>query len=389
MKHNYSTSLYIGETSQGLPMPVFFDPHTQVINDNPPGSTITGQPGSGKTFLAMTLTAMSAIVGKVTVVLDPKGDFVALQNLQKDIGRFNFWNLADKRLRGLLDPFRMAKSPGEQLDLALTLIELFTGGISGEEKTALAPILKDVAANPNPGLGKVVQELRGSQREAARNLGTTLDLLSNLPLAGLCFAQSGANIGKVSLEAGLTVITLVGMDMPKQDGVQDNKSRLATGILFLITDFIRRLVDQDSTRRPKTIVIDEAWSVLQTPAGASMIKELSLLGRSRNAALILVTQNNSHLKHLDIDNTIRTRFAFKTDEKDAESLIKDMGLPEGEGLEGKLMNLQRGECLMQDFMGRYSTVEISSWNEKWATAFKTNPLEKARAEKARQQASES
>lgn len=385
LQYNYSTSLYIGETSQGIPMPVFFDLHTPIFNDKPPGCLITGQPGSGKTYLAMTLTAMSAILGKTTVVLDPKGDFVSLMNLQKDIGKFSFWDLSNKKLRGLLDPFRMAKDPGDQLDLAFTVIELFTGGISRDERTALAPIIKDVAQNPNPSLGKVVQELRGSPRQDARNLGTTLDLISNLPLAGLCFAQAGTNLSSVNLASGLTVITLVGMEMPKEGGT-DNKSRLATGILFLVTDFIRRLMVQADSKQPKTLVIDEAWAILQTPSGAQVIKEVALLGRSKNLAMLLVTQNNSHLAHLDIENTLTTRFAFASSAKEADAIIRDMRLPEGEGFEGLVTSLGKGECLMQDFTGRYSTVQISNWNKEWNEAFKTNPLEKARQEKARKAA---
>lgn len=380
MGYNFSSSMFIGETSQGIPQPVFFDPHTQIFNDKPPGCLITGQPGSGKSYLAMTLTAMSAIIGKTTIVLDPKGDFISLMNLKQDIGSFNLWNLSDKRRRGILDPFRMAADPGDQLDLAITLIEIFTGGLTGEERTALAPIIKDVIQEDNPSLAKVVQELRGSQRPAARDLGTTLDLIQNLPLAGLCFAPSGAVMEKVSIDEGLTVVTLVGMDMPKEGG-KDNKSRLSTGILFLLTDYIRRLMMSDASRNPKTLVIDEAWAILQTPAGAQVVKEVALLGRSKNLAMILVTQNNSHLKHLDIENTISTRFAFASSGKEADSIISDMRLPRGEGFEGLITTLNKGECLMKDWSNRYSSVQISSWRNDWDVAFKNNPLEKARAER--------
>lgn len=375
--------MFIGETSQGIPQPVFFDLHTQIFNDKPPGVVITGQPGSGKSYLAMTLTAMSAIIGKTTIVLDPKGDFISLMELRNDIGKFNLWNLADKRRRGILDPFRMTADPGDQLDLAITLIEIFTGGLESEQRTALAPIIKDVIQEPNPSLAKVVQELRGSQRPAARDLGTTLDLIQNLPLAGLCFAAPGSNMQQVSITEGLTVVTLVGMEMPKEGG-KDNKSRLSTGILFLLTDYIRRLMVNDSSRNPKTLVIDEAWAILQTEAGAQVVKEVALLGRSKNLAMVLVTQNNSHLKHLDIENTITTRFAFASSGKEADSIINDMKLPRGEGFEGLITSLGKGECLMKDWTNRYSTVQISSWRQDWDEAFKTNPLEKLRAEKERQ-----
>jgi DNA helicase HerA-like ATPase len=378
--YNFSSSMFIGDTSQGIPQPVFFDPHTQIFNDKPPGTLITGQPGSGKSYLAMTLTAMSAILGKTTIVLDPKGDFISLMNLKQDIGSFNLWNLSDKKRRGILDPFRMAKDPGDQLDLAVSLIEIFTGGLTGEERTALAPIVKDVIKENNPSLALVVQELRGSQRPAARDLGTTLDLIQSLPLAGLCFAPAGAVMEKVSIDEGLTVVTLVGMDMPKEGG-KDNKSKLSTGILFLLTDYIRRLMVSESSRVPKTLVIDEAWAILQTPAGAQVVKEVALLGRSKNLAMILVTQNNSHLKNLDIESTIATRFAFSSSEKEAVSIVGDMQLPPGEGFAELITNLAKGECLMKDWSRRYSSVQISNWRKDWDVAFKNNPLEKARAER--------
>lgn len=384
MAHNYSTSLYIGETSGGIPMPVFFDLHTPIFNNNPPGTLITGKPGSGKSFLAMTLTAMSAILGKTTIVLDPKGDFISLMNLQQDIGKFSLWNLSDKRRRGLLDPFRMSKDKGEQLNLAMTLIEIFTGGLDGEQRTAVAPIIKDVIESDNPSLGLVVQELRGSNRQAARDLGTMLDLIASLPLSGLCFAPAGAQMEQVSVTEGLTVVTLLGMDMPKE-GADDNKSRLATGILFLLTNFIRDLLKNDESKNPKTLVIDEAWAILQTPAGAQVVKDVALLGRSKNLALLLVTQNNSHLQHLDIESTITTRFAFGSSSKEADSIINDMKLPENEGFQGIITSLTTGECLMQDFTERYSLVTISNWRKDWSDAFKTNPLDKARQEKEKRE----
>lgn len=372
--------MFIGETSGGIPMPVFFDLHTPIFNNKPPGCLITGKPGSGKSFLAMTLTAMSAILGKTTIVLDPKGDFISLTNLQNDIGKINLWNLGDQKRKGLLDPFRMTKDKGEQLNLAMTIIEIFTGGLEGEQRTALAPIIRDVIDGPTPSLGKVVMELRGSQRQAARDLGTTLDLIAALPLSGLCFAPAGSSLDTVSVSEGLTVITLLGMDMPKE-GANDNKSRLATGILFLLTDFIRRLLISDESENPKTLVIDEAWAILQTPAGAQVVKDVALLGRSKNLAMLLVTQNNSHLEHLDIENTIATRFAFASSSKEADSIVADMRLPEGEGFENLITSFGTGECLMQDFHERYSTISVSSWKADWGVAFRTNPLEKARAER--------
>lgn len=382
-KIEYSTSMLIGTTTRGITSPVFFDPHTPIFNDQPPAALITGAPGSGKTFLALTLATISAITGKTTIVLDPKGDFLSLINLEDQIGDFNLWNLADPKRKGILDPFYMAEDPGEKLSLVVSVIDLFVGGLSGSQLTALSPIIKDVIQAPNPSLTLVMNELRSSKNAEARDLGTKLDIISRMPFAKLCFAPSNRANKNVEINKGLTVITLLGLELPAdaETARRDNKGRLASGVLFLLTDFIRRIMMNDESPNPKTIIIDEAWAVLASQAGADTVKSVALLGRSKQLALILITQTPSHLDGLDIDNTITTRFAFRSTSKDAMSTVKAMALPVGEGFEEAITSLEGGECLMQDFQGKFSTVKITSWREDWAFAFNSNPLHKIRQKK--------
>lgn len=374
-KYNYGPAMFLGTTTRGVEMPFFFDLHTSVFNSKPPGIVITGQPGSGKTYLSMCLATISAIMGKTTVIFDFKGDFLSLTNLEDQVGKVNLWNLGDPRQKGVLDPFRMSKDPGEQLDLALTLIEIFLGGITGAQRTALAPVVKDVIQGPNPSLGKVVHTLRESRRSEARDLGTSLDLISRLPFASLCFAPAGKPLESVTIGQGMTIIAAIGMEPPKE-GNTDNKSRLVTGILYLLTDFIRRIMLNDMSGNPKTLIIDEAWALLSIPAGAQVVKEVALLGRSKSVALVLSTQNDKHLEHLDIDSTVSTRFAFQSSPEEAERLVKSMRLPEGEQFDDLILSLSQGECLVKDILGRYASVQISNWRQDWNEAFETNPLER-------------
>lgn len=380
----YSTSMLIGTTTRGITSPVFWDPHTPIFNNKPPVCLITGAPGSGKTFLALTLTTISAITGKTTVVLDPKGDFLSLMNLDDQIGDFNLWDLSNSRRKGILDPFYMAKDPGEKLSLVISVIDLFVGGLSGSQLTALSPIIKDVIDSPNPSLTLVMNELRSSRNAEARDLGTKLDIISRMPFAKLCFAPSNRANQNVEINKGLTVITLLGLELPAdaEAAKSDNKGRLASGVLFLLTDFIRRIMMNDNSVNPKTIVIDEAWAVLASKVGVDTIKSLSLLGRSKQLALILITQTPSHLDGIDIDNTITTRFAFRSTRQDAGNTVKAMDLPKDEGFEETITSLEGGECLMQDFLENFSTVKITSWREDWAIAFNSNPLHKIRQQKS-------
>lgn len=381
-KLKYSTSVFIGETTGGRPLPVFYDLHTPVINNRPPGCLITGAPGSGKTFFGLTLASISTILGKTTVIMDPKGDFLALNNLKSEIGRFTLLDLSRGSI-GSLDPFYMTKDYSEKINLVMEVIELFLGEITGEQLTALSPIVKDVANEPNPSLQKVVDELRGSTNNIARQLGTRLDLLKQMKFANLCFAPGTVKRNPIKIKEGLTVITLVGLDLPPPGSPPtSNQQRLAAGILFLLTDFLRRVMMDDDSVNPKTIIMDEAHIILASDVGARSIKNLALLGRSKFLALVLITQNTSHLEHLDIENTISTRFAFRSSRDEAERIIEAMDLPVGEGFEDTIVQLENGECLMKDFMERYSTVQITAWKKEWAEAFNSNPLDRIKKRKA-------
>ena len=370
-------SIFLGATTNGCPQPVFWDSHTPIINNFPPGALITGAPGSGKTNLGLTLAGINTILGKTTVILDPKGDFIGLKGIEDQIGKFRYLDLARGK-PGILDPFYMASEFSDKVDLAIQVIDIFTGGLSGDELTALAPIIKDTARDRNPSLQKVVDMLRSSEKPEARNLGTHLDLLRELPFAKLCFAPGTSRREPIKINEGLTVFTLVGLQLP-QSGTRPSemktKEKLASGIMFLLTDFLRRIMEDNTSGNPKPVIIDEAHAVVGNSAGAEVVRSMAKLGRSKYLSLILISQAMADLELLDIKNTISTRFAFRSDRDEATKIIESMNLPSDEGFEDIIVDMEVGECLMQDFQGRYSTMKVSQWKKDWADVFSSNPLD--------------
>lgn len=377
----------IGCTSRGVGNLVLWDPHTQISNNRPPGTIITGAPGSGKTYFSETIAVIQALLGKTLVILDWKGDFLALKSLEDEIGPVNIWRVGDKDAEpGGLDPFSMSDDPIEQRSLARTVIEIFLGGLTREEMTTLSNIIDDVLKECRqrqiqPSLGDVKDRLRGSSNKLARDLGHQLKDIADHPLSKICFAPGNRKrsaTGGIIGAGETTVATLLGLDLPSspEDAKSTAEKRLTSGIFSLLTHFIYKLLHDQDKSIPKVLIIDEAWAILSSPMGKDVVKKISLLGRSKNIALIMATQNYSHFDDSGLENTIGTRFAFRAELQEAESVIKNLQLEQG--FEEVITSLDNGECLMRDWRARFATVRIKNWNTRWGQAFETNP-EKRRA----------
>ena len=386
-----STSLLIGQTSRGVRNPVPFDLHTPIRNNQPPGCVITGKPGSGKTYLLQLLTTMSALLGKTTIVIDLKGDFLNLKPIADEIGvDARFIDIAKKK--GALDPFYIGENPGDKLSLILQVIDTLVGGITRDESTLLTPEIRDlIQASENKrnqiSLTNVVSNLLRSTHKDLVNIGSELESISTLPYANLLFAPGGGAKSKINYYKGLTIFPLIGLKLPNEEDFDENNSRrsgastninenLSSAIMLMLTEVVSRLMMRE-TPEPKTLVIDEAWVLASNKSGQECIKKIALLGRSKNIALVMGSQKNSHYSNFDIDVTISTRFCFKTSIKEAEMLVKELQLPEGEGFENNLTELQSGECLMMDWIGNYSTVQIETIKSSWHYYFRSDPQKEA------------
>src|SRR5208282_2074753 len=69
---------YIGETLGRARTIVHFDPLVAAARNRPTAIAITGEPGGGKTTLALLLILQLALRGVTVAVIDPKGDAEAL-----------------------------------------------------------------------------------------------------------------------------------------------------------------------------------------------------------------------------------------------------------------------------------------------------------------------
>lgn len=374
---------YIGETFGSTRTPVFNSPLIAPANNNPPVTTIIGESGSGKTFLAYLAAYQATLEGAWGIFIDPKGEAGQLANLPGLENRTSLIDLATGD-EGILDPFIVGATPAEARNLALEVCTIFAGGsegLSGKAYSALAFAIDNALNQPDPSLTRVIGILGAyKDNEDAIKLASTLSFASKLPFARLCFA-SGAKAKRLRADAGLMVITIAGLELPqigKAVSELTNPERLAIAIMYLLTSFTKELMQTADKHHPKFITIDEAWMVTANAQGAKLINEVTRMGRSRYCALTLISQSAGDFDDIVAANTT-TKFAFKTRGKTAiKKLFEFFEIEEGDMNTDYVRNLGRGTCIMKDGSDRVAGVEIDT---SWAPAIYEGLLTSAVSDK--------
>lgn len=363
---------YIGYTTSRQMLPVFWSNHVAPARDQPSGVAILGQPGSGKTNLAQTLAYQAAASGVWSIYLDPKHDTKGLA-MEEGLGNVKLFDLRYGH-EGMLDPFSMSEDKNEAALLALDTLRLLLGHMSEEREQLMTSAVRRVVEHPRPSLAAVVKVLLEDQDPAARNLGGTLEMLSKMQFGRLCFAPAQGQV--LRPEDGLTIVTLLGLDVPAASTPREDysfKNRLAVAVMYLLVQYTRKLMFSLDKNHPKAVFIDEAWAITATKEGAKMVPEIARMGRAHNTGLVLVSQNAQDLMNEAVKNTMATKFAFRsTNDDEIAKVLQFLGLPEGQGYENAVRDLKTGECLMQDMDGRVSRVYIDT-HKSLRPAFDTNP----------------
>lgn len=385
-------SNYIGYTTSRIVEPVFLSMHSALARNRPPGLVITGAPGSGKSYTAFTLTYGMVVSGVKTIYIDPKVDALPLASLPgcEDTTIIDLQQSPD----GLLDPFQIGETDGERIDLVANTIEMLVGGrsqISSSASSELSKAIKIVLKNRTPSLNQLVEILLSSKIPDANALGERLSLIKQMPFARLCFAErkrdSAAPSQGLNLDSRLTILTLLGLDMPNASTPKEDYSHrnyLAVAILFLLTSFSRKLMINPKAadkHLPKAIVIDEAWAITSTAQGSKMVMETARMGRSLNTAIILVSQNAGDFLGESVTNSVSTKMAFRAEaHEEITNVLNFFELPDNRANREVISRLKTGQCLLKDAEGRIARVQIDGWDTQQKLAFETNPIAKRRNE---------
>jgi RecA/RadA recombinase len=373
---------YVGETIGRARSIVHFDPMVAAARNRPTAIAITGEPGGGKTTLALLLIYQLALRGVTVAAIDPKGDAESLVELLRRRGRKARMMSLGSAQPGLLDPFAFGDDLSAKKTMATETLRLLLPRMSEERESAMIQAVAAVANQPQPSLAKVVDHLVSSPGAASRNLGAVLQSMSEMRLASLCFDPQGE--ARIDTEGWTTVFTLGGLTLPDSGVGRDDYSyeqRLSVALLYLVSQFARRLMNGLDRHLPKAIFLDEAWAVTSTPEGAKLVPEVSRMGRSRNTALILVSQNAGDLLNEQVTNCLSSVFAFRSSERfEVESVMSLLGVETNEEHLAVLRNLGNGECLFRDLDGRVGRIGVDLVSENLLRWLDTNPTRQRPAE---------
>ncbi|MBB4700891.1 RecA/RadA recombinase [Sphaerisporangium siamense] len=366
---------YIGETLGRARSIVHFDPLVAATRNRPTAIAITGEPGGGKTTLALLLIYQMALRGVTVAVIDPKGDAESLVQLLQKRGRKARIIPLGSAAPGLLDPFSFGDDIAAKKTMATETLRLLLPRMSEERESAMIQAVSTVSNGADPSLGKVVDHLEQSEDPASKNLGAVLRSMAEMHLARLCFDPSGGD--QIDSEGWTTVFTLGGLTLPDVATARDDYSyeqRLSVALLYLVSQFARRLMNGLDRRAPKAIFLDEAWAITSTPEGAKLVPEVSRMGRSRNTALVLVSQNAGDLLNEQVTNCLSSVFAFRSTERvEVDSVMALLGVEASEEHKGALRSLGNGECVFRDLDGRAGRIGVDLISEELLRWLDTNP----------------
>lgn len=339
-----------------------------------------GSLGGGKSFSNNLLVYYAVLYGAQALILDPKSERTNwTRNLDFMADEINIVNLtSEEKNRGLLDPYIILKNPKDSESLAVDTLTFLTGISSrdAERFPTLRKAIRNVTQQKEPGLLKVIDELRREDTDIAINIADHIESFTDYDFAALLFSDGTAR-NSIALDKNINIIQIADLVLPNTDKTQEEyitAEMLSVAMLMIISTFAIDFIHSDRSRF-KIVDLDEAWAFLSVAQGKTLSMKLIREGRSMNAGVYLVTQNANDLLDEKMKNNIGMKFAFRsTDINEIKHTLQFFGLdPEDESNQQRLRSLDNGECLFQDIWGHVGVLHFDYIFEHLYHAFDTRP----------------
>lgn len=375
---------YIGRIGL-LNKPVYLDPALPPRLNRSASIAFLGTLGGGKSFTANLLAYQAVLTkGARVLILDPKGERGGWPEMLPELGA----NIRVVSLtpapsdNGKLDPFIMGRNLPENDrretgNLALSLLCFLTGATTGDDKfLALMEAVERVKQSEQPSMRNVIHQLRvlGEEFPAGLGLARYLTALSDQAYANLLFGVGDEH--GLDVTSPMTILQLQQLQMPPAGKPQNEftvNELLSLALLHAVTAFATVFTRRDRDIF-KVVLLDEAWAVLASTQGRSLVANLLRTGRAMNNAVYLVTQNTADLLDETIRNNIGVKMVFRShDHDEIARVLRFLNLEANDENILAVRNLETGTTLLQDLEGRVGVVRIDPVLPHLSVAFDTRP----------------
>ncbi len=270
--------------------PVVYDPWDGThLNAN---TAVLARSGSGKSFA----TKLGVLRGITAYVIDPEGEYA-------DMARAAGGRVLSPGVPGEgMNPFVIDKGDSEEMLQRIgslrRLIEVMVGeSLGAERRASLDHALAGYYAKPRERTGfrdfyKYLQESEAGDRDPESSSGQALArLLRPFATGSLRHLLSDEGDDLLGNEALVTVFDLRLLE-----------PELRPAAAMVCTETVWAAAAQDP--KPRLLVVDEVWSIMQHPEGAAFMVSMAKRARKHRLGLQFITQDVQDLLSEDSSRTI-------------------------------------------------------------------------------------
>ncbi|WP_216215724.1 VirB4 family type IV secretion system protein [Amycolatopsis aidingensis] len=344
-------------------------------------SVVLGRSGAGKSYLVKLEALRSLYRGVEVAIIDPEDEY---RRLCEAIGG-TYLRLGDAEVR--INPFDLPialrpdgrrTAPKDALTRRALFLHTVIGVLLGADLSAQQRAVLDRAIMTTYQQAGITSDPRtwGRQAPLLADLATVLttapdpvaaDLGARLhPFVEGAFSTMFSGPTTTRPEGHLTVFSL--RDLP------DELRPIGT---LLTLDTVWRRVSNPAIRRPRLVTVDEAWLLMQDPAGTRFLHRMAKAARKHWAGLTIATQDVGDVLGTDLGKAIianaATQLLLRQAPQAIDEIVATFNLSEGE--KQFLISADKGQGLLSTGTQRVAFQSLASPQEN--TLITTDPAELA------------
>jgi hypothetical protein len=298
-------------------IPIILDPFS-FANYN---GLILGTSGGGKSVTAKLFIIRNILRGVKTIMIDPQGEYVDLTKA------YNGQLIEIQRdSESIINPFDLMGSDlGEKTISLMDLFKILCGELTEVQKNILDKAVHNIyqakGILPNepstwtrepPIMEDLYNEIIKEKKTASRLERMTYEALENrlriYVKGSFSFINKQTNL---NLTNDLICFNIA--NMPPQ---------IKPVMMYLVLDFVHKKMQKDRER--KTLIIDEAWSLLRFAEHSRSIFELIKTARKFGLGIVIITQEVEDLLTSPAGKTILANTAWKYLSRQEPACIMDL-----------------------------------------------------------------